>query len=95
MSLEKLLGGRQTGQILDRITLRDARVITPSDTLFLEKEGYVTFLDAADTGKVIKVQFVGGGVASLTLATNEIVPILVKKVFVTGTTVGAVVYLCH
>lgn len=94
MSLEKLLGGRQTGQILDRITLRDARVITPSDTDFLEKEGYVALFDAADDGKVVKIQTVGGGIVSLTLATNEVFPVLVKKVFATGTTAG-VVYLCN
>ena len=83
------------GQLLDRSTLRNATVITPSDSTFLEKEGYVALLDAADTGKVVKVQFTGGGIASLTLATNEIVPILVRKVFAAGTTAGAVVYICN
>lgn len=94
MNLEQI-AGKQTGQLMDRLTLRDVRVITPSDTVALEREGYVALFDAVDTGKVVKVSTVGGGVVSWTLATNEIIPILVKKVWATGTTVGAVVYLCN
>ena len=94
MNLEQMLG-KNTGQLLDRHSLRNAVVITPSDTGNLEKEGYVAFFDAADDGKVIKVTTAGGGVVSWTLAKNEIIPILVKKVWATGTTAGAVVYLCN
>ena len=92
---QEQIASRNTGQLLDRLTVRDVRVITPSDSAMLEKEGYVTFFDAADTGKVVKVTTSGGGVVSWTLATNEIIPVLVKKVWSTGTTVGAVVYLCN
>ena len=94
MNLEQMLG-RNTGQLLDRHSLRNAVAITPSDTRNLEKEGYVAFFDAADDGKVIKVTTAGGGVVSWTLSKNEIIPILVKKVWATGTTAGAVVYLCN
>jgi hypothetical protein len=93
-NLESVLIGKFTGQLLDRLTLRNITVITPSDTDFLEKEGYVALFDAADDGKVVKIQTVGGGIVSLTLATNEVFPVLVKKVFATGTTAG-VVYLCN
>ena len=93
MNLEQLTG-RNTGQLLDRLTLRDVRVVTPSDTELLQKEGYVAFFDAADDGKVIKVTTSGGGVVSWTLGKNEIIPVLVKKIWATGTTAGAVVYLC-
>lgn len=94
MNLEQMLG-KNTGQLLDRHSLRNAVAITPSDTVNLEKEGYVAFFDVADDGKVIKVTTAGGGVVSWTLAKNEIIPILVKKVWATGTTAGAVVYLCN
>ena len=94
MNLEQMLG-RNTGQLLDRHSLRNAVAITPSDTVNLEKEGYVAFFDAADDGKVVKVTTAGGGVVSWTLSKNEIIPILVKKVWATGTTAGAVVYLCN
>lgn len=94
MNLEQMLG-RNTGQLLDRHSLRNAVAINPSDTVNLEKEGYVAFFNAADDGKVIKVTTAGGGVVSWTLAKNEIIPILVKKVWATGTTAGAVVYLCN
>jgi len=89
------IANRNTGQLMDRLTLRDVRVITPSDDVKLEREGYVALFDAADDGKVVKVTTVGGGTVSWTLAKNEIIPVLVKKVWATGTTVGAVVYLCN
>ena len=93
MGLEDVLTGKFTGQILDRLTLRDVREVTQSDTAFC-KEGYVVLLDAADDGLVVKVQTVGGGIISLTLGLNEVFPVLVKKVFDTGTT-AAKVYLCN
>lgn len=94
MNLEQI-AQQQTGKLLNRLQPNDVRVITPSDTVNLEKEGYVALFDAADTGKVVKVQTAGGGIVSWTLATNEIIPIIVKKVFATGTTAGAVVYICN
>lgn len=94
MTLEQL-AQQQTGKLTNRFQPNNVRVITPSDTVNLEQEGFVALFDAADTGKVVKVQTAGGGIVSWTLATNEIVPIVVKKVFATGTTAGAVVYICN
>lgn len=94
MNLEQI-ASRNTGQLLDRLTIKNVKVVTPSDTVLLEKEGYVAFFDAADDGKVVKVTTSGGGVVSWTLSKNEIIPVLVKQVWATGTTAGAVVYLCN
>ena len=54
MNLEQI-ASRNTGQLLDRLTIKNVKVVTPSDTALLEKEGYVAFFDAADDGKIVKV----------------------------------------
>lgn len=95
MSLQENLNQKVAGQITDRISPINVTVITPSDTANLERPGYVALFDAADDGKVVKVTTLGGGVVSWTLAKNEIIPVLVRKVWATGTTAGAVVYLCN
>jgi len=95
MSIEQNLNQKGAGQITDRLSPINVTVVTPSDTANLERPGFVALFDAVDTGKVVKVTTLGGGVVSWTLATNEIIPVLVKKVWATGTTAGAVVYICN
>lgn len=93
MNLDQLTS-RNTGQLIDRLTIRNVKSITPSDAVNLEKEGYVALFDVADDGKIVKVTTLGGGVVSWTLAKNEIIPVLVKKVWA-STTTAATVYICN
>ena len=78
-------------QILkDSLTYRSCILVTPSDTDLLPYEGRVVVLTTAGT---VKVATSAGDVVTLTLAVNEILPLIVKKVFNTGTNAAGIYIL--
>lgn len=78
-------------QILkDSLTYRNCVLVTPSDTDLLPYEGRVIVLTTAGT---VKVATSAGDVVTLTLGVNEVLPLIVKKVFNTGTNAAGIYIL--
>jgi len=84
---------QQFGRLLQSQRVINCKLITKSDTVDLEHPGYVFLPIPADTGLVVNIVTMGGDVVPLTLATNEIIPILAKRVLSTSTTANNIYIL--
>lgn len=87
--LEQLID-RGSGAIIGSLICKSAIAITPSDTEDLGHVGFVMLPLAADDDKNVKVMTVGGQVVTLNLLHNQIIPLLVKRVYSTGTSATSV-----
>ncbi len=81
MNLEQLFN-KKFAFLRDSLIARSCKLITPSDTELLSGEGFIMVL--GDSGNV-KVQTSAGDIVTISLDTKEIIPLVVKKVFSTGT----------
>lgn len=78
-------------QILkDSLVYRSCKPITPSDTANLEYEGHPIAVTTAGTVKVV-TSF--GDIVTFTVALNEVIPVIVRKVFDTGTSATGICIL--
>lgn len=78
-------------QILkDSLVYRSCKPITPSDTDNLEYEGKPIAVTTAGTIKVV-TSF--GDIVTFTVALNEVIPVIVRKVFDTGTSATGICIL--
>lgn len=78
-------------QILkDSLVYRSCKTITPSDTDDLEYEGKPIAVTTAGT---IKVLTSFGDIATFTVALNEVIPVIVRRVFNTGTSAAGICIL--
>lgn len=74
----------------ESLVFRSCSLVTPSDSNYLPYEGRVIVLGTAGTVKVVTSI---GEVITLDLAKKEILPIIVKKVFDTGTSAEGIYIL--
>jgi hypothetical protein len=81
MNLEQLLN-RKFAFLRDSLVTRSCKLVTPSDTEDLQYEGFIIVLGVAGD---VKVQTSSGDIVTLPLETKEIIPLVIKKVFSTGT----------
>lgn len=61
--------------------VRNAEAVTPSDTIDLTNYGILYI----ETGGNVKVDLAGSGTVTYTLESGEFLPVLVKRVYATGT----------
>ena len=75
-----------TGKLTKLMFPTHCHEVTKSDTVTYTNPFYVILPIPADDGLVVSIMTLSGDVVNLTLATNEVVPILAKRVMSTGTT---------
>jgi hypothetical protein len=69
-------------RIFERLIATKCTLVTPHDTNFLPHHGFIMVL--GDAGNV-KVQTAAGDTVIINLEPKEIIPLIVSKVFDTGT----------
>lgn len=67
--------------------LRNAEDVTPSDSADLANYGILYI----ETGGNVKVDLAGSGTVTYTIQSGEFLPVLVKKVYATGTDATGIV----